>query len=58
MTKLSILVTSTVFSLLGSWLGSMLDHGNMLGLWGLLLGGIGGVAGVIVGYKVAQNYLD
>ncbi len=55
--KLSIGIGVTVGSMLGGWLGSLLDHGNMLGLWGILLGGVGGLVGIWVGYKVYQNYI-
>lgn len=55
--KLAIGIGVTVGSVVGGWLGSLLDHGNMLGLWGILLGGVGGLVGIWAGYKIAQNYL-
>lgn len=55
--KLAIGIGVTLGSIIGSWLGSLLDHGNMLGLWGILLGGIGGLVGIWLGYKAYQNYL-
>lgn len=45
----------TVVGGLGSWLGYLLDHGNGLGLWSLLLGSVGSLVGIWVGYKVGQN---
>lgn len=40
---------------LGGWLGSTMDHGNMLGVWGIAVSTIGSFAGVWAGYKVGQN---
>jgi hypothetical protein len=38
----------TCGGLLGSWLGSLLDHGNMLGAWSILFGVVGSLAGIWV----------
>lgn len=38
----------------GAWLGSSLDRGNFLGLWSILLSGVGSIAGIYIGYKIAQ----
>ncbi len=38
----------------GSWIGSMFDHGNFFGLWGILLGAVGSFAGVWVGYRLGN----
>lgn len=46
----------TIGGLIGSWLGGMLDHGNWLGGWSLLLGTVGSLVGLWIGYKVGQNY--
>ena len=39
----------------GGYIGSLLDHGNFFGAWGLLLSTIGSFIGIWLGYKVAQN---
>jgi hypothetical protein len=50
-----IFIGITVFSLIGSWLGGMLDGGNMFGVWGILFGTVGGFVGIWAGFKIAQN---
>ena len=50
-----ILVGATAGGLIGGWLGSMLDHGNMFGTWGIILSTIGGVVGIWAGYKIGNN---
>jgi hypothetical protein len=52
-----ILIGTTAVGTLGSWLGALMDHGNWLGGWSLLLGTVGSIVGIWVGYKVAKNYL-
>lgn len=52
--KLMIFIGIAVVGTLGSWLGALMDHGNWLGGWSLLLGTIGSLAGIWVGYKAAQ----
>jgi hypothetical protein len=47
---------ATVGGLLGGWLGTILDKGNGLGGWSIFLSTVGGLAGIWVAYKVAQNY--
>jgi uncharacterized protein YcfJ len=53
--KTMIWIGITIGGLLGGWLGSLLDHGNFFGIWGILLSTIGSVAGIYVGYRVGQN---
>lgn len=53
--KLMILVGITVFGSLGGWLGSLMDHGNLFGIWGILLSTVGSFFGIWAGYKAAQN---
>ena len=45
----------TAGGFIGGWLGGLLDHGNWLGGWSILLGAAGSLAGVWIGYKIAQN---
>lgn len=54
--KLSIGIGVTVGSILGGWLGSLIDGGSMFGLWGIIGSTIGGLAGIYAGYKLAQYY--
>jgi len=43
-------------SIVGGWLGALMDGGNWLGGWSILLSGIGSLAGIWAGYKVGKNY--
>jgi hypothetical protein len=52
--KLMIFLGIAVVGTFGSWLGSLLDHGNWFGAWSILFGTIGSFAGVWVGYKAAR----
>ena len=54
--KMMIYFSLTVGSVVGGWLGSLLDHGNMLGAWGLLGGTVGAFVGLWVGYKLGKEY--
>ncbi len=53
--KFMIYLGVFVGSSVGSWLGSLLDHGNFFGLWGILLGTIGAIAGIWIGYKIVSD---
>jgi uncharacterized membrane protein YeaQ/YmgE (transglycosylase-associated protein family) len=56
--KLMITIGATLGGILFGWLGAvMFDHGNQLGGWSLLIGTIGSIVGIWLGYKVAKNYL-
>ena len=48
-----ILVGGTV----GGLIGSVLDRGNMLGLWSIILSTVGSLAGLWVSYKLGKTYL-
>jgi hypothetical protein len=52
--KLMIFIGIAVFGSLGGWLGSAMDHGNLLGMWGILISTLGSFFGVWAGYKAAQ----
>ncbi len=41
----------------GSWLGAALDHSNWFGLTSILLGGVGSLAGLWLGYKIGRDYI-
>jgi hypothetical protein len=51
-----IFIGITIVGTIGSWLGALVDHGNWLGVWSIILGGAGSFAGIWVGYK-AGRYL-
>ena len=53
--KTYIWIGLTAGGLIGGGIGSLLDRGNMLGLWSLLLSTIGGIAGIWAGYKLANG---
>jgi uncharacterized membrane protein YeaQ/YmgE (transglycosylase-associated protein family) len=36
----------TLGGLVGGWIGSLLDHGNGLGLWSLLFGTVGSLVAI------------
>ncbi len=44
-----------VFGTVGGWLGQIMDGGNWLGGWSILLGIVGSFAGVWIGYKAGQH---
>jgi uncharacterized membrane protein YeaQ/YmgE (transglycosylase-associated protein family) len=56
--KLFIFLGITIGGILGGWLGSIMDHGNGLGGWSILLSTIGSFVGLWAGYKAARNYLS
>jgi hypothetical protein len=41
--------------LIGGVGGSMLDHGNIFGLWGILISGLGSIIGIFIGYKLYSS---
>lgn len=53
--KTYIYIGIFVGSSLGSWVGSLLDHGNFFGLWGILLGSVGGILGIWAGYTLGNG---
>lgn len=55
--KLMISIGIIVFGTIGGWLGAVMDHGNWFGIVSILLGGVGSLFGIWVGYKVGSNYL-
>lgn len=57
--KLMITIGVFIGSSLGAWLGAaLLDHGNYLGGWSIILGAVGSFAGIWAGYKIAKNFLE
>ena len=56
--KLMIFLGIAVMGTLGSWSGSLLDHGNWFGVWSILFGTIGSFVGIWVGYKAGQYFVS
>ncbi len=54
--KLMIWICITVGGLVGGGIGSLLDHGNMLGAWSIILSVVGSLVGIWVGIK-ANDYI-
>lgn len=54
-TKTLIYIGIFVGGILGGWLGSLLDNGNMFGLWGIAGSTLGGFAGIWAGYKIGSS---
>lgn len=52
--KLLIWLGIIIGGAIGSWIGSKFDGGNLLGMWGILLGGAGSIGGIFVGYKIGK----
>jgi len=42
--------------LLGGWIGSMLDHGNMLCAWSLILSTVGSLVGIWAGIQAGNRF--
>lgn len=54
-TKTYIWLGITIGSIVGGALGSALDHGNLIGFWGIALSSVGAFAGIWAGYKLGNS---
>lgn len=54
--KALLIVFATVGSIIGAFIPSLWGDTNGLGLASILLGGVGGIIGIWVGWKVIQNF--
>ena len=54
MNKSVIYIGATIGGAGGGFLGGIFDHGNMFGLWGIMLSLVGGIAGIYAAYKIQQ----
>ena len=52
--KSLIWIGITIGGLVGGWIGTLLDHGNGLGGWSILLGMLGSLAGIWLAVKAAD----
>ena len=55
--KTLIYISLTIGSIIGAWIGSLIDHDPLFGPWSLLIGAIGTIVGIWAGYKIGKNYL-
>lgn len=53
--KTIIYIFIAIFGAGGSWLGSLLDKGNMFGVWGIIGGTVGGLFGIWVAVKATSG---
>ena len=53
-----MIIGITIFGTLFDWFGSLMDKGNWLGGWAIILTTFGSFVGLWVGYKVGRSYLD
>lgn len=53
-TKSYIYIGIFLGSTVGGWGGSLLDHGNFFGVWGILFSTVGGILGIWAGYKLGN----
>ncbi len=54
MDKKVIYIGASIFGALGSYLGSLIDGGNLLGIWSILGGLVGGMLGIYLAFKFQQ----
>jgi uncharacterized membrane protein len=45
-----------VVSAIGSWIGAAISGGNWFGAWSIILGTVGALLGIYLGYKISKNY--
>ena len=54
--KLMIFLGVTVVGGIGSWIGALMSHNNYFSAASILLGAVGSLLGIWVGYKAAQYF--
>jgi membrane protein DedA with SNARE-associated domain len=54
--KTIIFFSTLILSTIGGWIGQIMDHGNWLGGWSILLSTIGAFIGIWVGYKGGKYF--
>jgi uncharacterized membrane protein YeaQ/YmgE (transglycosylase-associated protein family) len=55
--KILVYTGLTIGSVVGTWLGSLIDHDPLFGPWSLMVGTVGALIGIWVAYKIGKNYL-
>lgn len=53
--KTIIYIFIAVFGGVGGWLGSLVENGNLLGIWGILGGAVGGLLGIWAAMKLTSS---
>ncbi|HEY1835942.1 MAG TPA: hypothetical protein VGG13_03935 [Candidatus Saccharimonadales bacterium] len=53
--KLLIWLGVMIGGTIGGWVGAAMTHGNWFSVTSILLGGVGSLAGIWVGFKIGQN---
>lgn len=53
--KKFIYLGATIGGVVGGYLGSLADHGNSFGAWGITGSTVGGLLGIWAAYKIGQN---
>ena len=54
--KLMIWIGLTIGGLIGGAIGALFDHGDLLGVWSIMLSGVGSLFGVWAGYRMGRRY--
>jgi len=54
--KALIYIGLAIGSVVGGWLGSLIDHNPLFGPWSILFGTIGAFVGIWAGYRVSQYF--
>lgn len=53
--KKTIYLCSVIGGVIGGFIGSKFDHGSITGAWGIIVGTIGTIAGIVVGAKIGSE---
>jgi hypothetical protein len=53
--KTIIYIFIAIFGGIGSWLGSLLDNGNLFGIWGIIGVTVGGLLGIWAAVKLTSS---
>lgn len=56
--KSLIYIGATIGGIAGAYIPALWGDSNMFSGWSLLMGAIGGVIGIYVGYKIQENLGD
>lgn len=54
MSKTLIYIGASIGGIVGGLIGAKLDHGNIFGVWSIILSTIGGLGGIYIAYKLQE----